>query len=118
MRYDLVRYDKEVDRREFVSMLLEKSSPVGGGRFAVSGFVPLDGGFCEFGVSATLPRSAAGQSTTLCASRTTTSIQMTKAAYRTRRCAVSGVRPGTPKADGGVRRLQAAETGEFEPTKR
>jgi len=34
-------YDKEVDRGEFVNMLLEKSSPAGGGRFAVPGFLPL-----------------------------------------------------------------------------
>ena len=42
------RHDEKVDRGEFSSMLLEKSSSARGGRFAVPGFIPLDGGLCDF----------------------------------------------------------------------
>ena len=41
------RHDEEVERGEFVSMLFQKNSPAGGGRFTVPGFVPLDGRFCD-----------------------------------------------------------------------
>ncbi len=41
------RHDKKIDRGQFVGMLLEKSSPAGGGRFTVLGFVPLDRRFCD-----------------------------------------------------------------------